>query len=123
MTEQGQRPIAVKREDLDTFGCPKCGHQGIIVQRYGRSGLWYCKDSSNCEYVCIALFRGAKKSSIGIEFCGETIYPELCVHPRRGILAHSSLSIREKIEKLGLKQETNKHTVGTTIDALLASLS
>lgn len=99
MEEKNMEPIAVERKDLNMFGCPRCGHRGLLIQRYGKSGLWRCQDPE-CNYTCIALSGKSKKSCIGIPFLGKVIYPELCSHPREGTFAHSGTSIKEKLEKL-----------------------
>jgi len=104
VVKQQKRPIAIKKKDLDMFGCPECNCRGLILERYGRSGLWHCQDP-DCNYTCIALFGKAKKSSIGIPFYERMIYPELQVHPRKGIPAHNGPSIEERFERLGLKEQ------------------
>ena len=98
MAKEQKEPMAIKKKDLDMFGCPVCGYRGLILERCGRSGLWRCQDP-DCNYTCIALFKKAKKSSIGIEFYGRIIYPELQIHPRKGIPVHSGPSLKERLER------------------------
>lgn len=98
--EEKRKPIAVKKEDLDKFGCPECGHWGQVVAKRGHTGVSLCQ---GCDYVCLALSNGATESCIGLEFDGQTVYPKLTEHPRQGIPYHNGLSIKEKLEKAGIR--------------------
>jgi len=85
-----EKPIAVSGKELNKFGCPYCGYRsGYTPVRGGGSAIWTCGDS-NCGKSCVFLSDGVTKSSIGLSSGDgdEVIYPELQVHPRRGIPSH-----------------------------------
>lgn len=105
MVKEQKRPIAVKKKDLDMWGCPVCGHPGSIDESRGRSGLWHCQDP-DCDYRCIALFGKAKKSCIDIDFLGAAILPKLQPHPCKGIPARDKISVEERFKRLGLTEVT-----------------
>jgi hypothetical protein len=79
--------IAVALAEFERYGCPSCGYLlGYAPISGGGSSVWSC---GSCGKGCIILEDGQARSSIGVgSNGGETVYPELQPHPRRGMPGH-----------------------------------
>lgn len=84
MSTEPDLVIAVSVKELLEFGCPYCGYcSGFTPISGGGAAAWTC-GSKECGKTCCVLAEGVTKSTIGF---GD-FYPEIQVHPRRGIPSH-----------------------------------
>lgn len=80
------RCIAVSNVDFHAYGCPYCGYKEGDSGKDGNfvSAVHSCGE---CHWDSVILGNEVKKSSFGIG--KPPVYPELEVHPRKGIPFHS----------------------------------
>lgn len=91
MTDQSQ-VIAVSVSELKQFGCAFCGYRSGYTPVSGGGGMiWQCGD---CGQTTIAVAEGLVRSPIGVGVGGESVYPEVCRHPRYGIPSHGNADKR-----------------------------
>ena len=81
--------IAISSQDAKEYGCPNCGYRSGYSKMSGNGAtLFVCAE---CDESFLVLAQGVKVSPFGMTSkTGETIYPQLSEHPRKGISKHGA---------------------------------
>ena len=96
--EKKYEVIAVNQDEVREFGCPYCGYRSGSAHISGGGGaVWDCGE---CGRTSIILGEGVTRSPFGLgrgisfnldgskKEDGDSFYPELQEHPRKGIPSH-----------------------------------